>query len=257
MGRGNMIFRYSDCGGSFLSVGLYVKKRLVKKQVFCFSPDEIFEGVPVSADNLAERIRASFSRACDFTLVISSSKVFKTSTAVPLVGEFKSNAIRNNEILKDYPDYKKKYLTVSIDYDYDGGRVLSDYFIYRGYADFFKSLAAKLGVRCRGYNLFGNYLFYNLDDISANSYAFLYEELGAATLIVVNKNQLLAAVDFPYQRDALQFHRYLSIGNCERFIEGHKIEKFYVCSDEDIKIDGAEIYDLDFSQYNYSGFKIR
>lgn len=256
MGKGKMIFRYSDVGGAFLSVGLYCGKRLVKKQVFCFSPDEASAGVPLSAEELAQRIRAEFSSVCDFILVVASQKIFKTVVSVPPTGAHKSKIIAEREILKDYPDYKEKYFAVPNICECDGGQVLSYYFIPREYVNFFKVLAARLGVKCRGYNTFGCYLLYNLGNIPVSSYALLYEELGAATLIVVNKKQLLTAVDFTYQKDALGLHRYLTVGGCERLIENHKIEKLYVCSEDEINIDGAEIYDIDFSVYKWIGFKL-
>lgn len=245
MARRRMLIRFCDIGRSYLAVTLFCGRATAEKKLIDFGAESFASPAWISAT--ADKIKSAFGKAADFDLLIASEKTFRSVNSFPPLKRRALERLNKKALAAEFPNYLRGYLVITERYAYSKGCVYGNYFIARSTAEAFKALARAMGVRCLSCNTLGGYLRLSLEDKLLGGYSFLFVERGAATLVFINDEALLASVDFEYTPAELTKYRLSVGGKCSFEFGRPEFKEFYACTDGELPV-GAKAYTYEFDR---------
>lgn len=258
------ILFYNDVGNPFVRAFLYENDARVDEKEFDLPPYRLEGGAIKNEEALASDIKAAFPSIDELYLILSLEETFKGVTSLPKMNVLKAYSLLRKDLKDSFPNYKKNYLAFTSASRHPLGTIYYTYFIPLKVVECFRKVAAALGTKLKGVDLYSHYLATIAGEKEEKGTACLAYEKGIATLALSYGPAFVSGVSLACSSPTdlnKGFLAYLSRHEME--LEKKPIEQIFAfgeAAEEAEKLGyGVTIFDQDpdvFASFSFRGIKL-
>ena len=204
-----VVFQYNNISTPYLLTRIYEEDNKQSIGLINFEKDSLVNGLPdygALVNGINEYLSAKNITKEKALFVINSDEMFKVTTIIPNINDKKTRKLYEvdfaNKIsnIGDYDDYSVSYVT-------DRNVIYYDYLLLKHYGNFFKQLGTDLGFVETNVDFYHNYVFEEIKNkVRMNTFAYIYEEKGIASLFVSVNGTLCGYASFEASPENYRLH---------------------------------------------------